>query len=239
MKPAMEQGKKTGKLKKDLPLSLSKVEDGVKDVNEGVSKIIGLNGNYVEDYAASLIGEDGRSHIKVDLRHGNQIFEPYSSKKDLSRAIFDYVEDVAKYTKITAKLSIDFIITPEYVPLESVIQSEYSGNYAFDFDEKKREHRKCLFHSSWMMAIGILFLSLYIGFSATSKNLASRGKDVPAWIDITSEVISIVSWVFVWDSTDKFCFERPSLRRESLRKAQLAGAQVNFIVMNESEKEKE
>lgn len=239
MNPVMEKDKNRKKLKKDLPLPLSKVEEGVKDVNEGVSKIIGLNGDYVENYAASLVGKDGRSHIKVDLRHGNEVFEPYSSKRDLSRAVFDYVEDVAKYTKITSPLSVDFIITPDYVPLEKVIQSEYWGNYAFEFDEKKREHRKCLFHSYWMMAIGILFLSLYIGFSATSKNLTSQGKDAPAWIDITSEVISIVSWVFVWDSTDKFCFERPSLRRESLRKAQLAGAQVNFLVLEENEKEKE
>jgi hypothetical protein len=234
----MPERKSNRKKKNDLPLPLSKVEEGVKDVNEGVSKIIGLNGDYVENYAESLIEADGKSHIKVDLRHGNPVFEPYSSRKDLAHGIFDYVEDVAKYTKITSKLAIDFIITPDYVPLEGTIQTEYYGNYAFEFDEKKREHRKSLFHSYWMLAIGIFFLSLYIGLSASSKNIQAQGNDVPAWIDITSEVISIVSWVFVWDSTDKFFFERPSLRKESLRKAQLAEAEVHFLVLKENEKEK-
>ncbi|MFA6620656.1 MAG: hypothetical protein WCS90_05970, partial [Bacilli bacterium] len=54
--------------------------------------------------------------------------------------------------------------------------------------------------------------------------------------DIASQVTSIASWVFIWDAVDKQAFERRDLKKESLRWAQLCGAEINFVTPQEKGK---
>jgi hypothetical protein len=201
-------------------------------LNENVKEVVGLGPNYVTSYVQSLMQEDGRAHVLVDLRHGNPIFEPYSSQHDLSRGIFSYVEDVVRYTKIITPLSVDFVITPDKVPLEQTIINEFNGNYEFSVDESRGAVSRCLHHATIMMAIGVFLTSIYIGLNAAK---IAQGDDAPAYYEVITEIVSIAGWVFVWDAVDKFSFDRPALRREMLRNVQLSKAQINFIVKDENE----
>jgi hypothetical protein len=57
------------------------------------------------------------------------------------------------------------------------------------------------------------------------------------YFDIASQVTSIASWVFIWDAVDKQAFERRDLKKQSLRWAQLCGAEVNFADPNHKSQE--
>lgn len=187
-----------------------------------------LSGPYVENYSESLVKEDGRAHISVDLRHGNRIFETYSSRQDLAEDIYRYVEGAAKYTKITTPLTIDFLLPKDKESLETPIREQFISNYAFDFDETSHELKKCLWHALGMLSVGAALLLISITFSATN---ASPDR----WVEIVEEIVSIASWVFVWDAVDKYFFDRPALRKEALRKAQLAQAEIRFRLLAEEE----
>jgi hypothetical protein len=208
------------------------IETTEQALNENVKEVIGLGSGYVSHYVDSLMQEDGRAHILVDLRHGNSIFEPYSSQHDLSRGIFSYVEDVARYTKLVTPLTIDFVISPDKKGLEQTIVNEFNGNYVFNLDESKTEVTRCIRHAVAMLIIGAILTSIYIGLNAAET---AQGANVPEYFEVIKEIISISGWVFVWDAVDKFFFDRPALRRAMLRNMQLSKAKVNFLVKEENE----
>jgi hypothetical protein len=182
-------------------------------------------GNFVEDYTLSLIEDDGKAHIKVDLRHGNQVFETYSSHRDLCNDIFEYIEGVARYIPLAIPIVIDFLIPPDYESLENKISSEFFTNYNFNFDEKRREAHSVHLKGWLMMGIGILFLLVYLVFVVLEKTNSSN----LFWF-LGDQIFSIVAWVFIWDATDKWAFEEWGYKRESLREAQLASASVVFTI---------
>lgn len=182
-------------------------------------------GNFVENYTLSLIEDDGKAHIKVDLRHGNPVFETYSSHRDLSNDIFNYVEGVARYVPLAIPLVIDFLIPLDYEPIESQISSEFFTNYNFNFDEKRREARSVQIKGWFMMGVGILFLLVYLVFVVLEKTNSNN----LFWF-LGDQIFSIVAWVFIWDAIDKWAFEERDYKRESLREAQLASASVVFTI---------
>jgi hypothetical protein len=181
--------------------------------------------NFVGSYVDSLMKDDGKAHISVDLRRGNQVFETYSSHRDLASGIFSYVEGVAKYLKSSTEVAVDFIIAPEQVGLEDSIRKEFLGNYRFDYDEKRAEVTKIKWQSLILMIIGIFFLlgCSALGYFATKQN--------DGFLNIMSQVVSIVSWVFIWAAVEKFYFDRTATNREALKAAQLADAAISFSVL--------
>jgi hypothetical protein len=196
-----------------------------KPFKERVKNLIHDHNDYVTEYVASLIGKDNKAHITLDLRHGNPIFETYSSGRDLSSSIFEYISNVAKYVPVTIPVSIDFIINPAEVPLENFIKRDVLTNYRFDFDDKRKQAKLTKAKGFAMMGIGVVFLLAYIVlvyfFNMNPDNLL---------LSILSNVISIVSWVFIWDAVDKWSFEQREYQKEALKVAQLCTADVNFIV---------
>lgn len=182
----------------------------------------------IEKYIDSLVDSNGNAHITVDLRHGNEIFEPYSSKRDLSSSLLSYIESVAKCIPLETPLIIDFIINPSDKPLAARIEKEYKTSCRFSFEEKRALTRKTWLRGWIMMGIGIFWLIIYMVFSVLLNNNA--GNLIYA---ILSNVFSIVSWVFIWDAVDKWSFERRSYQVEMLRQGALAMADIRFIVSEE------
>jgi len=178
--------------------------------------------HYVGSYVQSLMKEDGKAHISVDLRSGKEIFEPYSSGKDLSRSLFAYVEDVARYLKISDEVAVDFLLEQTDPSLENCIRQEFEANYHFEFDEKRTESRRTTLLSVILVVIGVVFLVLssLLGYFANDDIL----------LNILSQVASIVSWVFIWTGAEKFFFDRAASNKAALRAAQLADATISFII---------
>lgn len=199
--------------------------------NERLNQLILAEDDFVDQYAAGLMKTDERAHIAVDLTHGAEIFDPYSSGHDLSSSLFSYVESSARYLRVSVPISVDFLVDPAKPIDQSRIQKEFKGNYRFHFDEKRHEIAKCTHSILWLYIFGILLIIVTMvltGFyHATSESYSM-------YFDIASQVTSIASWVFIWDAVDKQAFERRDLKKQSLRWAQLCGAEVNFIAADSS-----
>jgi hypothetical protein len=201
--------------------------------NERLNQLILAQDDFVDQYAASLMKEDERAHIEVDLAHGAEVFDPYSSGHDLSSSLFSYVESSAKYLRVSVPVSVDFLVDPAKGVDQTRIEKEFKGNYRFNFDEKRHEITKCNRSILRLYIFGILLIILTMVltglYHATSEGYAM-------YFDIASQVTSIASWVFIWDAVDKQAFERPDLKKQSLRWAQLCGAEVNFVLTNPTHK---
>lgn len=184
----------------------------------------------VENYTSSLIGSDERAHITVDLRHGNQIYETYSSHHDLCSDLYSYVEGVSKFIPVVIPVTVDFLITPQMKPEARDIEVMFDTNYRFEFDEKKEEAKR-LNRKGWlMMAVGIFFLIVDVVFMSLQNVYPDN-----LLFFILNNVFSIVSWVFIWDAVDKWAFEEKDIQKEAVKMAQLALSEIRFIVEDENE----
>lgn len=186
----------------------------------------------VEDYTASLIKSDDRAHIQVDLRHGNQIYETYSSHHDLCSPLYDYVQGVSKYVPVVIPLTIDFKITEAMKGDAIQIERMFLTNFRFEFDEKKDEAKKIKRKGLVMMAVGIFFLIVDVVFMSL-QNLYPEN----IFYFVLNNVFSIVSWVFIWDAVDKWAFEERDVQREAIKMAQLALSNIRFLVEEEDQVE--
>jgi hypothetical protein len=191
-----------------------------KNFKARLRNLIGQRSDFAAQYTESLTKADGRAHISIDLRHGNLIFETYSSGKDLCYDIYDYVEGVAKYTRVSVPLTVEFILAEHSAPIEKQIQEEFIGNYRFEFDDKRNEMKKSQAEAVFLMLIGVVFLAIYSAILIATDNTV--------W-SVFGEIFSIVSWVFIWASIDKWVFERAQIRKACLRAAQLADSQIVFL----------
>jgi hypothetical protein len=200
-----------------------------ENFKDRLANLVKSKNDFVENYTQSLMKEDGRAHISVDLRHGNKIFETYSSRKDLSSDIYAYVEGVAKYLEVTTPITLEFILDHRDETLEKQIQTEFLGNYRFEFDEKRADYRHCRRLAWWLFFVGVFFLVFYcVGehFLVNDPNNEALNMGV--------QIVCIVSWVFIWEAVDKFAFERAEILKDSLKKAQLADSAVVFAIAPET-----
>lgn len=204
--------------------------------NKGLNQLILAQDDFVEQYAAGLMKEDGRAHIEVDLTHDVEVFDPYSSGHDLSSSLFSYVEASAKYLRFSIPVSIDFLVDPLRALDHARIKKEFQGNYRFNFDEKRHEIAKCNRSILWLYIFGILLIILTMVLTGFYHSTEATGQSYNMYFDIASQVTSIASWVFIWDAVDKQAFERRDLKKESLRWAQLCGAEINFVTPQEKGK---
>jgi hypothetical protein len=205
--------------------------------NERLNDLILAKDDFVDQYAAGLMKDDERAHIEVDLAHGAEIYDPYSSGHDLSRSLFASVESSVKYLRVSVPVSVDFLYDPHQSIDQTRIQREFKGNYRFAFDEKRHEIAKCNHSIIRLYIIGVLLIILTMVLTGLYHSTQSQAYSM--YFDITSQVTSIASWVFIWDAVDKQAFEKRDLKKESLRAAQLCGTEVHFVAVDASPSNKE
>lgn len=201
--------------------------------NERLNQLILAQDDFVDQYAAGLMKEDERAHIEVNLTQDVEVFDPYSNGHDLSSSLFSYVEASAKYLRVSVPVSVDFLIDPARNLDQTKIKKEFQGNYRFNFDEKRHEIAKCNHSILWLYIFGILLIVVTMVLTGFYHGTERAGQAYSMYFDIASQVTSIASWVFIWDAVDKQAFERRDLKKESLRWAQLCGAEINFVTPQE------
>ena len=121
----------------------------------------------------------------------------------------------------------------KYLSAVAKIKKEFQGNYRFNFDEKRHEIAKCNHSILWLYIFGILLIVVTMVLTGFYHGTEQAGQAYSMYFDIASQVTSIASWVFIWDAVDKQAFERRDLKKESLRWAQLCGAEINFVTPQE------
>ena len=173
--------------------------------------------NVISEVTSSLLEEDNRAHIKVDLRN-EDIYEPYSGKRKINRALFDHVKDEIGYIKPSVPVTIDFIINEESEPEIENISSLSSKMANFEFTKSSVGLKRNKIVVGLCMLLGIILLIAYELFMFFTKG------------NFFGEIISIASWVFIWEAVDAYVFTRFGIQKEGLINCRIASSKIEFHI---------
>ena len=173
--------------------------------------------NVISEVTSSLLEEDNRAHIKVDLRN-EDIYAPYSGKRKINRALFDHVKDEIGYIKPSVPVTIDFIINEESEPEIENISSLFSKMANFEFNKSSVGLKRNKIVVGLCMLLGIILLIAYELFMFFTKG------------NFFGEIISIASWVFIWEAVDAYVFTRFGIQKEGLINCRIASSKIEFHI---------
>lgn len=202
----------------------------IKKINEDMRRLATNGEVYFADYMSGTTADDQKPYITVDLRHGNPIFQPYSSRRSLSPDLIAYVESVVQYIPLKSHLVINFLLSKDDSELKKRIKAEFIGYFSFDFDRKRLERKRDDHLVFFFFLAGIVLLTAYGALSAYASSLSVSEATLSNWLTIWGQILSIASWVFLWEAFDRLFFNKSEETRETLRAAQLANAEINFVV---------
>ena len=173
--------------------------------------------NVISEVTSSLLEEDNRAHIKVDLRN-KDIYEPYSGKRKINRALFDHVKDEIGYIKPSVPVTIDFIINEESEPEIENISSLFSKMANFEFTKSSVGLKRNKIVVGLCMLLGIILMIADELFMFFTKG------------NFFGEIISIASWVFIWEAVDAYVFTRFGIQKEGLINCRIASSKIEFHI---------
>lgn len=200
--------------KKDFDIKLKAERQEFK---KQLKVLFDSNDDIIHDYSDLIRDENGKAHIYCNMRNGQEIFDPYSFNKFISTDVFDYIEKSTYYLRPSIPIVIEADVASDFsIEDEKAFRRHFVYYYNMDFEDKKRSIRRNRIISFLLLAVGIVLLAVYI-------IVANLWKD-----NVFNELISIFSWVFVWEATDRFCFHSTELKVECFNAGQLAIAELVF-----------
>ena len=184
-----------------------------------VSKLLDRKYRYSIRYENSLVEDDGKAYINVDLTKVDSPFSIYSYDTRVDSEIYAYIDSAAFYLRTAVPVVINFDDGGRYSKeLKQKIERAVIRHYALEFEDRIHEHKRRLAFGWIAFIIGLLFLvtTIMLNFFLEDK------------IRLFLEIITILSWVFIWQSVDIFFFAGHERRVDIYNSAQLAVAEVSF-----------
>ena len=192
-----------------------------------VSKLLDRKYRYSIRYEDSLVEDDGKAYINVDLTKVDTPFSIYSYDKRVDSEIYAYIDSAAFFLRASVPVVINFDDGGRYSDeLKDKIKKAVIRHYALEFEDRMHEHRRRLAFGWLSFFIGLIFLGLSV-----TLNFLLEDK-----VRIFLEIITILSWVFVWQSIDIFFFAGHERRVDIYNSAQLAVAEVKFGAPEDAKK---
>lgn len=184
-----------------------------------VSKLLDRKYRYSIRYENLLMEDDGKAYINVDLTKVESPFSVYSYESRVDPEIYAYIDNAAFYLRTAVPIVINFDDGGRYTEeLKEKIKRAVIRHYALEFEDRIHEHRRRTAFGWLALIIGLIFLGTSIMLNIFVKDQ----------IRIFLEIITILSWVFVWQSIDIFFFAGHERRVDIYNSAQLAVAEVTF-----------
>lgn len=184
-----------------------------------VRKLLDRKYRYSIRYENMLVEDDGKAYINVDLTKVESPFSVYSYDKRVDPEIYAYIDSAAFYLRTAVPVVINFDDGGRYSEeLKEKIRKAVIRHYALEFEDRIHEHKRRIAFGWLALIIGLSFIGLSIIF-----NFFVEDK-----IRIFLELVTILSWVFVWQSIDIFFFAGHERRVDIYNSAQLAVAEVKF-----------
>ena len=184
-----------------------------------VSKLLDRKYRYSIRYENLLMEDDGKAYINVDLTKVESPFSVYSYESRVDPEIYAYIDNAAFYLRTAVPIVINFDDGGRYTEeLKEKIKRAVIRHYALEFEDRIHEHRRRTAFGWLALIIGLIFLGTSILLNIFVKDQ----------IRIFLEIITILSWVFVWQSIDIFFFSFYERRVDIYNSAQLAVAEVTF-----------
>lgn len=184
-----------------------------------VSKLLDRKYRYSIRYENLLMEDDGKAYINVDLTKVESPFSVYSYESRVDSEVYAYIDNAAFYLRTAVPIVINFDDGGRYSEeLKEKIKRAVIRHYALEFEDRIHEHRRRTAFGWLSLIIGLIFLGTSILLNIFVKDQ----------IRIFLEIITILSWVFVWQSIDIFFFAGHERRVDIYNSAQLAVAEVTF-----------
>lgn len=161
---------------------------------------------------------DGNAVINMRIKKGTAFLSPFCIDKPMiSSELANYLDTAAKVLPIGKAITLRVFsegITPDEEPAcVSAIKNYYSNRLC----ETSISAKKNTALYSFMAIIGISLSFILFFMSKLAVN------------QIIRELLTILSWVFIWESIDLFVFDRPILNYELQRSLSFVTAKVEFI----------
>lgn len=198
------------------------IEKSTKELNENkkvANDLISLQHkklNVSEEYTNSLIKEDNRAHIEMDIFDKDDIFSNYNVN-ELDPAFLEYIDSKVRFIKKESPISIDIKCDNLTDDEKDLIRKNLHNSYALKFESERKKIKNNRKISAVLFFFGLLVMCVYITISHFSK------------IAVLSEVISIISWVFIWEAVDLFFFQTSISNFKSLLSYRLFSAEINYV----------
>lgn len=165
------------------------------------------------------LAKKGETTISLKLPKSEDIISPYSPKNTpvLNSDLADYLfTTILRFPiKLSIKIELEEVEQKEDVQLfKEALNNHCERELNTIAIEKMRTNNKVLFFT----IIGLIILSIVFSLSFIENN------------NILFESISIIAWVFLWEATDLFVFEKRRLQRDSINCHRLKNAP---IIINE------
>ena len=208
--------KSTREAKKEIKFERQEQQ---REFSRKVSKLLNRKYRYSIRYENLLVKDDGKAYINVDLTKVESPFSVYSYDTRVDPEIYAYIDSAAFYLRTAVPVVINFDDGGRYSQeLKDKIKKAVIRHYALEFEDRIHEHRRKMVFGWLAFIIGVILLSTSI-----ILNVFVEDK-----IRIFFEIITILSWVFIWQSADTFIFAGHERRVDIYNSAQLAVAEVKF-----------
>ncbi|MDY4857696.1 MAG: hypothetical protein SO232_03585 [Candidatus Onthovivens sp.] len=159
------------------------------------------NDNFLKNYYET----DTDAYIVVTVTKEN-IYDQYSKNSLINNDFFDYLDELYKFANKSKKLNIVFDFDESFSEQEKDnVISLVKVNYSLRYYEKRTKMKSLAIISLILLLIGCIILATYATLEHFQVNY------------IISEVISIFSWVFIWEAADLYFFARRELKIDCLK----------------------
>lgn len=169
------------------------------------------------------VDADGNAVINMKVTDSTSFLSPfYVDKPEINSEASDYLDNAAKVLpigkEITLRVFCDNLSKCEETTCASAIKNYYSNRLS-ETDIKAKKNA-ALYYFMGIFGVLLSFLLFFISKLAISQ--------------IILELLTILSWVFVWEAIDLFVFDRPLLRYELKRSLSFVTAKVEFLPTHSS-----
>lgn len=172
-------------------------------------------------YEDTLVHDDGKAYVNVDLTKIDTPFAVFSYDKRLDPDIFDYIDTQVYFLRAAIPVVINFDDGGKYSEdLKKKIEKYVKRHYSLEYEDKRLEHRKTMIFASILMLVGIIMLALhFVSRFAVADTARSQ---------VINEITLIMSWMFIWQSMDFFVVSGHTRRVDIYNSGQLALAEITF-----------
>lgn len=166
--------------------------------------------------------DDGKAYINVDLTKCESPFSIYSYENRLNTEIYDYINQETFFLPPDIPVVINFDDDGKYdEDLKLKIKKTVIRHYSLEYEDKRYELHKQRLFSLVTLIIGVIFLSTFLALSLAVENSNNVSK-------VFSEIVYILSWVFIWESVDRFALSGFDQTVDVRNAGQLALLEIQF-----------
>lgn len=170
---------------------------------------------------------DKDGHFVLDLlANTDSLYNTFASEKQetLNHDIFDFIDRNTYF--VNQPITINIITDVKKKEDREEIVSLIEQHYYIDLLKTRKEYRKGMWKSLFLVLLGLVFLTLYLYLSIKQGGFLV-------------EICSIIGSFAIWESLSYFLLERKEYRDAYIKSINMLSCRITFADETKAEKEKE